>query len=214
MKLLLVRHAESNGNAAGGDYSVENAGSLSPTGVTQAEALASSLKQWDFDSIIASPADRALHTITPYLVATGKKAEVWPELSEACWHDEREPVANAWGLQPAALPDDLAEHFYFRDGQAIRPGPPHTFGAGLRRVYDALTRIEETFGQTDQTVLMASHRFFILEMINLMLNRPDTETVHHVNCGMTMMAYDREWSMEFCNRSPKGVRRTLVEETG
>ena len=38
MKVLLIRHAESYGNASGGDYSVANADSLSPRGLAQAEA--------------------------------------------------------------------------------------------------------------------------------------------------------------------------------
>jgi broad specificity phosphatase PhoE len=205
MNLLLIRHAESNGNAAGGDYSVENSDALSSRGRAQAEALAVCLGAWDIDAVIVSPQQRALQTIAPYLAATGRTAEVWPELAEACWHEEREPVAEAWGAEPASLPTDIAQHFFFRDGQAIRPGPPDGFGAGLRRVYDALERIERTFGGSEQTILMASHRFFIKETLALMLRQPVSEAFHQDNGGMTLMSYSKEWKMKFCNREGSGI---------
>jgi len=200
MKVLLVRHAESLGNAAGGDYSVKNADSLSPRGLAQAKALASCLESWDIDKVIVSPARRALQTVAPYLAATGKTAEVWPEIVEACWHEVREVPAEAWESQPASLPDDIAEHFYFRDDRAIRPAYPETFGTGLRRVHDALGMIEERFGGSEQTILIASHGFFIREMINLMLRRPFPEESHSDNCGMSLMTFGTEWNLAFCNR--------------
>ena len=205
MRVLLIRHAESNGNAADGDYSVDDADALSPKGLAQAEALGDSLESWEIGAVIVSPQQRALQTIAPYLAATERIAEVWPELAEACWQDEREPPAAAWDSQPTALPDDIAQHFAFRDGQAIRPAWPETFGSGLRRVQDALERIENAFGQTDQTILLAAHGHFIREMLNLMLKLPEPEPFHHDNCGMTLMTCGKPWRMEFCNRQADGV---------
>ena len=200
MRVLLLRHAESNGNAANGDYSVDNADALSPKGLKQAEALAVHLQTWHIDAVIVSPQQRAQQTIAPYLAATGRKAEVWPELSEACWQDEREPMADRWDSQPATLPPDIARHFTWRDGQAIRPGYPETFAADLRRVHDALELIEKTSGETDQTILLAAHAHFIREILNLMLKLPELEEFPHSNCGMTLMTFDGTWKMEFCNR--------------
>ncbi|MDT8390344.1 MAG: histidine phosphatase family protein [Lentisphaeria bacterium] len=205
MKLLIIRHAESNGNAAGGDYSVDNADALSPRGQSQAEALAPRLGAWDIGTVVVSPQQRALQTIAPYLAATSRTAEVWPELAEACWQEEREPPADAWDSQPAALPRDIAKYFTWRDGQAIRPASWETFGTGLRRVYDALERIEKQFGSTKQTILLAAHGFFIREMMNLMLKRPRPEAFDHDNCGMTLMTFSKEWNMEFRNRKGSGI---------
>lgn len=204
MNVLLIRHAESNGNASGGDYSVHNADALSPKGMAQAEELGSCLESWEIGNIIVSPQQRALQTIVPYLATTSRTAEVWPELAEACWHEEREPLAESWGSRPASLPTDIAEHFFFRDGKSIQPGPPHSFGAGLRRVYDAIEMIETQFSQTGQTVILAAHGYFIREMINAMLKLPDHEPYHHDNCGMTLMTFDKTWNMEFCNRQLPG----------
>lgn len=205
MNLLLIRHAESNGNASGGDYSVDNADALSPRGLSQAEALAECLAVWNIDAVIVSPQQRALQTLAPYLAKTDCMGEVWPELAEACWHEEREPAAEDWESQPATLPDDIAQHFYFRDGRAIEPGPPGTFGTGLRRVHDALERIENSFGKSEHTILMASHGYFISEMLNLMLRLDEPEPFHHDNCGMTLMSFATKWNMESCNRQLDGA---------
>lgn len=205
MKLLLIRHAESNGNAANGDYSIANADALSPRGLTQAEALAAALESWEIGAVIVSPQQRALQTIAPYLAATNRKGEVWPELAEACWHEEREPIADTWGSQSASLPTDIARYFFFRDGQAIQPGAPHSFGAGLRRVYDAVERIEKSFSGSDQTILLAAHGYFIRETMNRMLKLTDPEPFHHDNCGMTLMSFNGSWKMEFLNRQADGA---------
>ena len=206
MKMLLIRHAESNGNAAGGDYSVRNADALSPKGLEQAESLASCLQSWEIDNVIVSPQQRALQTIAPYLAATGRTGEVWPELPEACWQEEREPPAEAWDSQPAALPPDIARHFTWRDGIAIRPAWPETFGTGLRRVHDALERIEKTFGNSKQTIVLAAHGFFLREMMNAMLKLTEHVPFDHNNCGMTLMTFDKQWKMEFCNCLPEGTQ--------
>ena len=115
MKLLLIRHAESNGNAAGGDYSVDNADALSPRGLAQADTLATCLESWTIDKVIVSPQQRALQTIAPYLAKTDRTGEVWPEMAEACWQEEREPPAESWDSQPTCLPHDIPRHFTWRD---------------------------------------------------------------------------------------------------
>ena len=58
--------------------------------------LADVLSGWSFDRIITSPLQRALQTIAPYLAATQQRAEIWPEIAEACWQDEREALADDW----------------------------------------------------------------------------------------------------------------------
>lgn len=199
MKILIIRHAESNGNAASGDYSVADADALSPKGLEQAEELAKSLETWQIDKVIVSPKQRALQTIAPYLAKTGRKAELWPEVVEACWHEERETPADTWESKPAELPKDIAQYFAFRDGSAIQPSQD-SFSTGFRRVYDTVERIEKSFCQTEKTILMVSHGFFIREMLNLMLKLPEFEEFHHDNCGMTLLSFDKKWVMEFCNR--------------
>lgn len=199
MNVLLIRHAESNGNAAGGDYSVDNADALSPKGLAQADALGACLASWKVDTVIVSPQQRALQTIAPYLARIGRTGEVWPELVEACWQDKREPPAESWDSQPAELPKDIARYFRWRDGQAIRPASD-AFSAGLHRVYDTVERIGKSFGGTEQTIVMVSHGYFIREILNRMVKLPEPEPFHHDNTGSTLMSFDSEWKMVFCNR--------------
>ncbi len=199
MKLLLVRHAESEGNATG-NYATEEADSLSAQGEKQAQSLVRELARWRFDTIVVSPLRRALQTVAPYLDATGRTAEIWPEIAEACWHEERVPPTASWSSKPATLPQHLAHLFAFRDGQAIRHAEPESFGAGLRRVHIALEKLQNDCGLSEQTILMVTHGHFIREILNLMQNTPQLLEFHHENCGMTLMSFDGTWKVVFLNR--------------
>ncbi|MCJ8328384.1 MAG: histidine phosphatase family protein [Lentisphaeria bacterium] len=199
MNLLIVRHAESKGNATG-NYSALDQDSLSDLGQTQAPALAASLQKMEFDKIIVSPLQRTLETLSPYLELTNQHAEIWPEIAEACAHKVREEASDSWETQTAELPDTVASPlFSYRNYYAIKPARIHTFGEALRRVYDALELLQE-LSRANESVLMLTHGHFIRELINLMLDTPKTIAYPHDNCGMTLMKFDGTWSMDFCNR--------------
>ncbi len=205
MRLMLIRHAESMGNATG-EYSTAIADSLSPRGHEQAHTLADSLQAWNFAKIICSPLERTRDTIKPYLEATGQRAELWPEIAEACWHDVREEPAVRWRPQPAPpLPKAYAELFYYRADHAVRHTEPETFGEGLCRVHTAVDMLREMSRNTDGTVLMIIHGHFIREVLNLLLDTRSMNPFHHVNCGMTLLEYQGVWAMEFCNRLISGM---------
>ncbi|MDT8391000.1 MAG: histidine phosphatase family protein [Lentisphaeria bacterium] len=199
MKLYIVRHAESEGNATG-NYSTAIADSLSASGRKEAEALADSLTAWAFDTIIVSPRLRALQTIAPYLVATGQQAEIWPEIAEACWHEEREEPAGTWPRQAASLPAFAPGHFCFRDGEPIAPADVESFGEGLCRIHTALHLIQEAFIPDQESVLVVTHGHVIREILNLMLATRELDPFHHENCGLTCLSYKGCWTLEFCNR--------------
>jgi broad specificity phosphatase PhoE len=203
MKLLLVRHAESMGNATG-EYGTDTSDSLSPAGLCQAENLVEPLGAYRIHTIIVSPLKRTMQTITPYLTKTRQPGELWPEITEACWHDEREDVADNWRSQPARLVDGQAMMFRFRDGVAIRPAHPETFGEGLRRVYDALERLEEMAKESNEFVLMVTHGHMIRELINRMFGTQEILPYPHDNCGMTLLEYKDAWLMHCCNRPGVG----------
>ena len=202
MRLLIVRHAESVGNASG-NYGTAQADSLSPVGLAQAGRLADALGRDPFDRILVSPLQRALQTVAPFLEANDGTAEVWPELAEACWHETREPPDPTWDRAPATLPDSVPHaRFAFRDGAPIRPGHPETFGMGLRRVHDALERLESEKGATDRRILLVAHGHFIRELLTLMLCPAEPQAYHHDNCGMTTVMYRSGWTLASCNRTP------------
>ncbi len=200
MRLLLVRHAESIGNATG-DYSAAGSGSLSERGERQARELAGALGPWAFDRILVSPIERARRTIQPYLAATGRTAEIWPEIAEACWHEQREPAAGRWQARAAAEPAGaLSPLFRYRDGRALLPAQPESFGEGLRRVQCALEKVRDDFGGSGETVLMVTHGHFLRELLNLMRVRPDFVAFRHDNCAMTLVMFDHAWKLVFFNQ--------------
>lgn len=199
MNLLIVRHAESMGNA-GGDYSSATSDSLSPKGEEQALSLVTSLKSRHFNKIIVSPLQRTIQTATPYLVAANQKAEIWPEIAEACWQEQREEPSERWSKQSSSLPEDVAHLFAYRDDEAVRPAHPESFGEGLCRTRDAMDRLQRMAELEDTSALMVTHGHFIRELINLALDTRNTVRFPHDNCGMTLLSFDRTWVMEFCNR--------------
>ena len=202
MKLLIVRHAESQGNASG-NYATAQADSLSDRGREQAASLIDNLGAWSFDKIIVSPLQRARQTISPYLAATHRQAEVWPEISEACWHEGQEAAAESWSKRPAPLPASESHLFVYRDGEAVRPGFPESFGMGLYRVRCSLELMQNRLARTTQAVLMVTHGHFIRELLNLMLKPSEPAEFPHDNCGMTLVSFNRNWTLESCNHHPR-----------
>jgi broad specificity phosphatase PhoE len=202
MNLLIVRHAESMGNATG-DYSSSVSDALSPKGEEQALALGKSLKSMRFDRVLASPRQRAMQTVTPYLKCTNRSAEIWPELAEACWHPEREDPTKSWDSQPTPLPSGMADLFEYRDDMAISPAHPESFGSGLRRVHDTMELLHDMGDTTDATLLIVTHGHFIRELLNIMLDTRRLNEFPHDNCGMTSVTFDTEWTLQFCNRVGK-----------
>jgi broad specificity phosphatase PhoE len=203
MHLLLLRHAESAGNASG-DYSTDMHDQLSSAGERQAAALPQHLSGISIDTVLCSPLERALQTAAPLLEATRMTATVWPELAEACWQP-RSPTSLSWPSEPMNLPEDIEELFEFRDGKAVRPAATETFGQGLYRVLSARSLIEESFRKTDLCVLAITHGYVISEMLNAILKTSEHVFFPTDNCGVASLRYnDRTWTIDFVNR-PSGT---------
>ncbi len=198
MKLLIVRHAESNGNADG-DYSVASHDSLSSRGRRQALTLARCLMKYKFDRILVSPLQRALETIAPFLESTTRHAEIWPEIAEACWQSHRERASERWKTQPAFLPPHMAHLLYFRDNDAVKPAEDETFSEGLCRVYETRWLLQEMAGGSCRSVLMVTHGHFIQELINALLGAEEIISYPHDNCGITSLTFDKAWRLISCN---------------
>ena len=202
MKIYTIRHAESVGNAQGA-YSTKESDDLSPKGVLQAEGLSDGLDGLSFDHIFVSPTDRTLLTIAPYLKKKGKVAEVWPDLSEGCWHEEREPASETWKTVPASLNSELEPLFSFRNGEKVKPGFPQTFGDGYARVQKVARELRRMGEGSGTTVLLVSHAHFIREFLNEVLGQEETQRYPQDNAGVSLLSFDGEsWSLEYDNRDP------------
>ncbi|WFB35555.1 histidine phosphatase family protein [Kiritimatiellota bacterium B12222] len=198
MKLLIVRHAQSQGNATG-DYSVASHDSLSDLGKVQASFLSDTLQAMDFDKLIVSPLQRALETLAPYLEVTQQRAEIWPEIAEGCWQPPVEASRETWRTQPASLPRGLGPLFSFRDGHEIKP-VDKTFEEGVLRAHATQTLLQELTESSVECVLMLTHGHFIRELLNVLLDTRHCLSFAHDNCGMTLLNFDGRWNMDFCNR--------------
>ena len=196
MKLLLVRHAESEGNASG-DYSTAVADSLSAQGEKQALALVEPLSSWTFQEIIVSPLQRAQQTLAPYLRSSCQTAEIWPETAEVNCHPERASAARSWQPVPMDLPETMASLFVFRENKAVRPARPETIETEMCRVTSTLKRIQERTADAQHTILMVTHGNFIRELVDHMLEPPQKNLFPVENCARILMTWNKGWAMEY-----------------
>ena len=97
LKVYYIRHAQSGKNVekvwvkkdllkSEWPAYVGNPDTFTPAGEKQVVAATEKLKAYSFDFIASSPLWRARNTIMPYLKATKRKAEIWPELREGHGH--------------------------------------------------------------------------------------------------------------------------------
>jgi broad specificity phosphatase PhoE len=80
MSILLVRHGETDNNAARVVQMPD--APLSARGLAQASRLAERLAKLGVEAIVVSDYARALGTAEPVRIATGAPLEIWPELRE------------------------------------------------------------------------------------------------------------------------------------
>ena len=81
MRLVLVRHAETEPSARGRCYGSLDVG-LSAGGHAQAEALAAALEPEPVGAVVSSPRRRAVDTATPIAGRHGLEVEIVPDLRE------------------------------------------------------------------------------------------------------------------------------------
>ena len=117
MRLLLIRHAESEGNAAR-RFQGQREYPLSPRGIEQARHLAARLRARHLDRIYASPLRRAGHTAE--IVAEAKGMAVLP-LPAVIEYDFGELSGMTWAEIETAYPE-LAAQGMRSWGQARWPG--------------------------------------------------------------------------------------------
>jgi broad specificity phosphatase PhoE len=149
--ILFIRHAQSMGNLTL-DYSTGLHDTLSTLGQEQADRVIETLTDLAPGKIYTSPLGRALGTILPFLRASGRSAEVWPELCEGCWQYDLEAPASPeprWA-EPVRLPTHCNGCLRFREDDVARRYAPEdeTYADGVRRVEWCRSRLlAETAGK-------------------------------------------------------------------
>lgn len=144
---------------------VGNPNVFTPEGTLQAQALATNLEPFRFDFIAVSPMWRTRNTILPYLKATGRTAEIWPELVETPNFPAGAafpPAAATATLLESGIPIQLSDEekpfFRFREDDSPRREYKATNSVdalALARKVEELLRAR--FGTHDATVLLVGH---------------------------------------------------------
>jgi broad specificity phosphatase PhoE len=169
MRLVLIRHAESTGNAESrlqghSDFP------LSDRGLAQASLLARRIREEPPEALYASPLSRAHGTAEFVAAAAGLPIEPLPTVME---YDFGEVSGLTWAEIRARYPDLVAVQ---RVRNAEYPAWPGEEGrdAFRERVCEALWSLEER--HADQTVAVVTHGgpilVFCLSVLGLPYRRP------------------------------------------
>ena len=191
---------------------------FTPVGVTQALALAESLRPFTFDLIAVSGLWRTRNTILPYLRATGRVAEIWPELTESSMggdsSDEAfrqvDPAFLAGG-QTVKLPAEEQAFFRPRPGECglrmLVATNAAQAGALARRV-EAL--LAERFGTNDARVLLVGHGTAGMTLIRRLTRTPQPapRILGNTQLWRARRAGEAPWALDYHGlMAPDAARR-------
>jgi len=154
--LTFVRHGETVANATG-KYNSKTLNALSKRGQSQASALTQELlRQPRFDTILVSPAPRAMGTIAPYLRATHTQAVIWPLLYECCTgRRPKDAHATHFGFGARIrIPNEFAGLFRLIPGHDRYP-QADKYNEGLCQVDASLSEYKSLYAKG--RVLMVGH---------------------------------------------------------
>ena len=150
MRLLLIRHAESIGNAEN-LFQGQRDYPLSARGVAQAQRLAVRLKDRHLDHIYASPLSRADHTAQVVAAAKGMRVTPLPDVME---YDFGHVSGMSWEEIQAQHPDLAAAQR--SSGRRYAPWPGEEGREAFQaRVCSAIWALES--GHAQETVAVFSH---------------------------------------------------------
>ncbi|MFC5049666.1 histidine phosphatase family protein [Rubritalea spongiae] len=232
LKIYYIRHAEGGHNvkkaweekgvpesewpAYVGDPNV-----FTPKGLSQVASATEKLKQYHFDFVATSNAWRAHNTIAPYLLETNQKAEVWPELREGkgmltILSDDLPEVKEEILNKGEAIELTKGEEAYL----VIRPGAENDYKkypkgstedeqvAYMKHVsLHAIKMIEERFGGTDKSILLAGHNSSGVSLMKLFLKKAPTGAaarrgISNTGIWMVEQQEDGSYTLKIYNDEP------------
>ena len=186
--IYMIRHAKSIANDNGmfggiTDYE------LSDEGLMQADALASRLKDYEFDKIYCSPLKRAIHTITPTAKLKNMDVNIVDDLREinvGTWED--------------ILRDDLRK-MYPEENKYIDETEFYTGMIGqeetidvANRMYNAILNIAKK--NLGKSIIITSHvvamRAFLCKILDIPLEQTKEKIGDLGNTSITKVIYDDE----------------------
>jgi broad specificity phosphatase PhoE len=156
LDIYVVRHAETLANVSG-VHDSHSDNTLSERGQAQVDALTRDLANHHFDSVLVSPAERALLTIQPYLQRSGSVATLWPELTECCWQQERGEDGSLQTAQAIHVPAGIAAQFTFRDGDSTFAYANRNYADGVAQVRQAVSMLKQRYFNSGKRILIVTH---------------------------------------------------------
>jgi broad specificity phosphatase PhoE len=187
--IYFVRHAETVANKTG-DYSGDNARRFTPEGEAAILDLINKLAPYHFDHIIVSPLFRTRATILPYLQHNGLKAEIWPELAECCWQqDKGAPVPETIRQgEEIVLEPEHVPFFTFRDENATRYIDDRSYAEGLAQIKRSYELLKERYSGSGESVLIIGHSLAGIRLLDEIIGEQqytgstwlDNATINHV----------------------------------
>lgn len=186
---------------------VGNQNVFTPDGVAQVAGVATNLLPYKFDFIAVSPLWRTRHTILPYLQATGRTAEIWPELAETShFTPSTNPVTpqTVTGTQTIKLTAD--EHLSFK----LRTDPAGCCTLLATNLAETIGMAKETldllrarFGTNDVTVLLVGHGTAGETLIRYLLGNPTwTGGLQNAKLWMAKEQPDGKFELRLFNSAP------------
>ena len=186
MKLILIRHGESEGNAGGFVQGRLDFG-LTSLGRAQAHATAERLRGLKVDRLVSSPLKRAFETASVFAGVVGLEIEPEPGLME---YD----MGAASGLTGPQIREKFPE-IMAAWGKGIRPTFPGEEGRDEfhARVAEVLRR----YAGTRQTIAAVAHGGVISAVCYQVLgmDRARRGSFETANCSITEVALDRAGHM-------------------
>jgi broad specificity phosphatase PhoE len=225
LRIYYLRHAEAGHNVVKEWANVPKAqwpayvghdDKFTPKGETQVAAATAMLEKDHFDFIAVSPMWRAMHTVLPYLKATGAKAEIWPELREfsggtRVLSTNLPPplgqILNA-GRRLKLSPDE-APYFTLREGATNDFLLPRMKGEQQQAAYRFVVEhevdlIRKRFGGTTKAILLVGHANSgkaLLKFLTLN-NLSHTPPIANAELWMVEEQPDGRFKLEMYNDTP------------
>ncbi len=211
MQLYLIRHAESDNNAKPVHQRTEDP-AITELGRRQAEHLANWTRTLKIDTLITSPFRRAIETTLHISNSTPQHVHVWHDIYErgGCFRGYRpDQCEGAMGMGRAQIMDhlNLAPESCTIDITIDDSGwwggqDRETDEAAAVRASKFTERLERTFANNGETIVVVTHADFKLLVLSTMLGDVLDPTLLGPlsNTGITKVNFNgARWQLEWLN---------------
>lgn len=191
LDVYLLRHGETQANASG-IHNTVTSGAFSAHGEAQIRQVTNGLMRFRFDAILVSPTERTLYTIAPYLLQSGRTAEIWPEMAECCWQSDQDLLSRGelvWG-DAINLPVTIAPQFVFRADIPQRSFANRSYADGVAQVRQAAQLIRQRYTHSGKTILLVLHYHSGAVLMAELLGQDRKNVPHLKNARLTHLRQD------------------------